>query len=110
MNIPSFATRLLVVELIPGNLILSERLYLADAYDMSTESVQTMTISNSGDTTLNWYFFIVNPTDGTYVYLSNEASSVPSWITISSYSGSVNGGGSSQVSFTFKVRRHVTGY
>jgi len=89
-------------ELTPGNLALSERLYLANAYDMSTEVVQTMTITNSGQTTLNWYFFILSPTDGTDVYLSNEASSVPSWIDISSYSGSVNGMGSTQVSFTFK--------
>ena len=90
-------------ELNPGSVTLSDRFHLGYAFDMTTESTSTMTLTNTGQASLNWYFFIISPDDGTDIYLSLDASSVPSWISMSSSSGTVAGFGSSQVTFTFKV-------
>ena len=51
---------------------------------------------------LNWYFFTISPTDGTDIYMSNDHSSIPDWFTLSAYSGTIGGGASEQVTFTFK--------
>lgn len=67
----------------------------------SSVSTETMTLTNNGDFSLNWYLYDYDDAEGTPVFLSNDDSAIPAWLEIGSYSGSIDAGDSFGVTLTF---------
>jgi hypothetical protein len=66
----------------------------------SAVQTETLVLSNTGQTQLNWYFIEgqeskFNPT------LSEDSETLPTWLALSAYYGSVDGGASQSVTLTF---------
>jgi len=85
------------VDLSTGNLVPSSTKWSYSSYTLGSNPHEfTFTLSNTGETKLNWYFFALNDV-GADIYFEENPDKIPSWVSLSKFSGSVKGGATSDV-------------
>ena len=84
-----------------GNIVLSEQEWIITSLlgDPLPQHQRSLTLTNTGDAKLNWYF--VDSEDQFGTFLVKDDSMVPPWLALSDYSGSVLSGQSEVLSVTF---------
>ena len=73
----------------PGNIAMDFYRYEIFTLSQETNSSATMKLTNDGGTDLNYYFYVMVSADGTPTFLQVDDSSIPSWLDMPSYSGTV---------------------
>ena len=91
------------VSLVVGNIEASSTIIKGGGiidYDDDDDIVE-IALTNTGEVTLNYYLYYIDKFGGN-TFFENDATSLPNWIELSSYSGTVRGGGSSKLTVTLK--------
>ena len=79
----------------------TEWLFNQVAGEAGAPQVQTLSLVNSGGTPLNWYFVEGGASAGSFeAYMSENSDSLPPWLTLSQFSGSIAAGSVDTVTIT----------